>query len=122
MDVDPTVLPPETRLGGLDLREPSTKRKRRVEHHAAARKPKKKKKQIERRLEDFEEDEIYDLELGVNTAIGKMNGSLLADYIARRTKFFGVDLSLVELEDRRIPGTHGNQMSTRLNPFSTRAD
>jgi hypothetical protein len=33
-----------------------------------------------------------------------MDGRLLADYVAQRTKRFGGDLSLVELEDRHIPG------------------
>ncbi|KAI4248429.1 MAG: hypothetical protein L6R40_000988 [Gallowayella cf. fulva] len=40
---------------------------------------------------------------GINSAIGKMDSCLLADYIAQRTKKFGGDLSLVELGDMHIP-------------------
>ncbi|KAL8675251.1 MAG: hypothetical protein Q9168_000371 [Polycauliona sp. 1 TL-2023] len=39
----------------------------------------------------------------INTAISKMDSRILADYIAQRTKRFGEDLSLVELEDMHIP-------------------
>ena len=117
----PAVLLPGVRPDGLDSCEPSAKRKRDQEHRSAARKPKRKKKQKMAQLEDSEADETFDLKAGVNTAIGKMNSSLLADYVARRTKRFGPDLSLVELEDRHIPGTHGIYMSARLHPFSIRS-
>lgn len=48
-------------------------------------------------------DEI-DGDLHVNPAIARMDGALLADHIARQTKRFEKDISVVELEDRRIPG------------------
>jgi len=41
---------------------------------------------------------------GLNTAIGRMNASHLADYIVKQTKKFQPELSVVELEDRRVPG------------------
>jgi len=50
------------------------------------------------------EDGDLDVQSGINNAIGRMDGRLLADYVAQRTKRFGGDLSLVELEDRHIPG------------------
>lgn len=43
-------------------------------------------------------------ELGLNLAIGRMDSKLLADYMAQRTKRFEPDLSMVELEDRYVPG------------------
>jgi len=41
---------------------------------------------------------------GLNTAIGRMDASHLADYVAKQTKKFQPELSVVELEDRRVPG------------------
>jgi len=51
-------------------------------------------------------DPLYadlDEENGINPAIGKMDPSLLADFIARQTKKHEPELSVVELEDRRVP-------------------
>ena len=59
-------------------------------------------------------DESIDLENGVDMAIGKLDGQLLADYVAQRTKRFQCDLSLVEVEDKRIPGTWHSSL-TRVN-------
>ncbi|KAL8641536.1 MAG: hypothetical protein Q9226_008620, partial [Calogaya cf. arnoldii] len=44
-----------------------------------------------------------DTDSDINTAIGKMDNRLLADYVAQRTKRFGEDLSPVELEDMHVP-------------------
>lgn len=41
---------------------------------------------------------------GLNTAIGRMDASHLADFIVKQTKRFQPELSVVELEDRRVPG------------------
>ena len=49
-------------------------------------------------------DDEIDEENQINRAISKMDGRLMADYIARQTKRFEPNLSTVELEDRRIPG------------------
>ncbi len=51
-----------------------------------------------------EQDLDLDVEGSINVAIGKMGRSLLADYIAQRTKRFQRDLSAVELDDLHIPG------------------
>ena len=59
------------------------------------------------------EDERLDLEHGLNLAIGKLDSRLQADYVAQRTKRFSSELSLVELEDRHIPGTDGVDASGR---------
>ena len=50
------------------------------------------------------EDKDLDLDQGINHTIAKLDNRLLADYIARRVKHFSPDLSLVEVEDRCIPG------------------
>ena len=59
------------------------------------------------------EDENLDLEHGLNLAIGKLDSRLQADYVAQRTKRFSSELSLVELEDRHVPGTDGIDTSGR---------
>ena len=51
------------------------------------------------------EDNNLGLGRGLNLAISKLDSRLLADYVAKRTKSSFPDLSLVELEDRYIPGT-----------------
>lgn len=65
------------------------------------------------------DDEEYDMERQVYKTIAHMDGKLLADYHARQVKRFEPDLSLVELEDRRVPGTHlfyqGRQARQALN-------
>ena len=65
------------------------------------------KRKTPKNSEVFKSDENnnLDLERGLNLAIGKLDGRLLADYIAKRMKRFFPDLSLVELEDRCISGT-----------------
>lgn len=40
---------------------------------------------------------------GIDESIGKMNPSLLADYIAKKIKWSFRDLSIVELEDHYLP-------------------
>ena len=52
------------------------------------------------------EDESLDTEQALNTAIGKLDGRLLADYVAQRTKRFAPDLSILEMEDQYLPGMH----------------
>ena len=46
-----------------------------------------------------------DAEMSVNTAFSRMDSELLADYVAQRTRKYESDLSVVELQDRYIPGT-----------------
>ena len=58
-----------------------------------------------------DEDEDLDLKQGLNLAIGRFDSRLQADYVAQRTKRFSSDLSLVELEDRHIPGNCAMTMS-----------
>lgn len=60
---------------------------------------KRRKKAAERG--DYDE---IDEERQINPAIALMDGSLLADHVARQIKRFDKDLSAVELEDKRLPG------------------
>ena len=82
---------------------PTTKRKRSTDDNSetAPLKPAKRKKvKKAKRVED----ENLDLEHGLNLAIGKLDSRLQADYVAQRTKHCSSELSLVELEDRHVPG------------------
>lgn len=78
------------------------KRKRTAEDSSARIKtPRTEKSQISRPSYV----QALDLEKGVNTAIKNLDSHLLADYIAQKTKRFDDNLTVVELEERRIPGT-----------------
>ncbi len=80
-----------------------TKRKRSTDDkfETAPFKPAKRKKvKKPKRIED----ENLDLEHGLNLAIEKLDSRLQADYVAQRTKHCSYELSLVELEDRHVPG------------------
>lgn len=92
---------------------PHGKRKRSVDdenHELTVKAPAKRKKSKKAKLD---EDENLDLKKGLNLAIGKLDSRLLADYVAQRTKRFSTDLSLVELEDRHIPGIFGSEYYSR---------
>lgn len=94
------LLPPSS----VSASPPSTKRRREYDGEgevtpAARRKAKKPKKAKPA------DDADVDLENGVNNALGRMDNRLLADYVAQKTKRFESSLSLVELEDKHIPGT-----------------
>lgn len=86
-------------LSDSDARTPQTsnKRKRDTEGKKSAKRRKlKKPKDVD--------DEALDVELGVNHAIAHMDSRLMADHMAQRTRRFQPDLSLVEVEERYIPG------------------
>ena len=63
----------------------------------------KKKHKKRKRMEDDAEREL-DLEKGINLTFVEMNSSLLADHVACQTKKFNPKMSMIELEDRRLPG------------------
>ena len=65
----------------------------------------KTKKRRKATRNDFARDETLNLDLGLNTAIGRLDNQLLADLIAQKVKNANPDLSIVELEERRVPGT-----------------
>lgn len=101
-------------VGGVPLIEslsrspsPSLKSssKRKIEDHSDSKKVAKTSKKLKRtkRPKDINEDDL-DVELGINRAFSQMDGQMLADYMAQRTKRFEPNLSTVELEDLYLPG------------------
>ena len=50
------------------------------------------------------EERDLDLVQGLNLTIAKLDNRLLADYVAKKTKWFSPNLSLLELEDMCISG------------------
>lgn len=78
------------------------KRERGENEDLSAKKAAKKIKSKKSRQVD---DGYLDLEQAPNTAIGNLNNHLAADYIAQQDKRYGKNLSALEMEDRRIPGT-----------------
>lgn len=84
----------------------SNKRKRDAEGKKSAKRRKLKKPK------DVHDEEL-DEELGVNHAIAHMDSRLMADHIAQRVRKFQPDLSLVEVEERYIPGKISHAMRYR---------
>lgn len=80
----------------------SGKRKRDDENDG--KKAKRKKTFKKKKPKDISDDDL-DEKLGLNLAIGRMDGQLLVDHVAQRTKKFEPELSTVEREDRYLPGT-----------------
>ena len=94
---------------------PISKRKRITDDNleTAPLKPAKRKKvKNSKRVED----ENLDLDHGLNLALGKLDSRLQADYVAQRTKYYSSKLSLVELEDRHVPGMK-SMISPKRNTY-----
>jgi hypothetical protein len=62
----------------------------------------KKRKRAKKVSEDAAYSSIVD---GIDEAIGKMDGRLLADFFAKKAKRHDKDLTAVELDDIFVPGT-----------------
>lgn len=102
-------------VGGVPLIEPlsrsvspsnQTSGKRKRSESASGKKP-KKKRAFKKQPKDINDDDL-DEKLGLNLAIGRMDGQLLVDHVAQRTKRFEPELSVVEMEDRYLPGSRSN--------------
>ena len=76
---------------------------RKRKHDAAGKDPPAKPTSARKRRARVEDDS-FDLVAGINLEFSNMDSQLLADYVAKRTRDFERDLSLVELEDKYIPG------------------
>jgi protein CMS1 len=79
----------------------TSKKRKRGDSEQVAKKAAKKTKS--KNAKAAAEDEL-DVEAGLNNAFSHMDGQLLADYMAQRTRKFESDLSSIELEDKFIPG------------------
>lgn len=64
--------------------------------------PRKKNKKHRKKVREDEAD--LDVEAGLNRAFERMDGQLLADHLAQKTRRFGTDLSPIELSDLYISG------------------
>ncbi|KAL8794784.1 MAG: hypothetical protein Q9195_002738 [Heterodermia aff. obscurata] len=76
-----------------------------------------KKRRSEKTNPSVGEVGILDNERGINSAIGKMDRQLIADWVAQRIRRFAPDMSVVELEDQYLPGRNGT-MSLSTTDFS----
>lgn len=87
------------------LRSPSPAKggKRKREDDVEPKQSKRAEKRKNKKPKNADNEDLNE-ELGLNLAIGRMDSQLLADYMAQRTKRFEPDLSMVELEDRYVPG------------------
>lgn len=73
-------------------------KKRKLQDDDKPRKKQKKQKKVR------EDQGDLDVEAGLNRAFERMDGQLVADHIAQKTRRFGTDLSPVELSDLYISG------------------
>ena len=60
------------------------------------------------------EDEHINLDLGLNLAVGRLDNQLLADLITQKIKKADPDLSIVEIEELRIPCTSASNHNSCL--------
>ncbi|KAK3906601.1 U3-containing 90S pre-ribosomal complex subunit-domain containing protein [Staphylotrichum tortipilum] len=79
-------------------------------------KPRKKQKK-QKKVRDDEGD--LDMEAGLNRGFERMDGQLLADHIAQKTRRFGTDLSPVELSDLYISANTIRDSTSWKEPRST---
>ena len=94
------VLPLSLRPAKLKRTADDSSASGKIKTHKKKKKKKKKKSENSRP----KDDQALDLEKGVNTAIGNLDSQLLADYVAQKTKRFDDNLTMVELEEKHIPG------------------
>ena len=72
----------------------------------------KAKKKRKKNKTGTSKDENFDADLGLNVTIGRLDNQLLADLIAQKIKKADPDLSMVELEELRIPCTSASRHSS----------
>ena len=77
----------------------SNPKKRAAESTAPAKQSKKRKTKSQQ-----QDDELLDMQLGINTLFSRMDNQLLADHLAQKLSRFGGDLSSVELADLTVSG------------------
>ena len=114
--LSPSPGPNDNAPSSSPSRTAKRKRSTKDDQEAMSIKPAKRKKAKKAKPD---EDENLDLKQGLNLAIGKLDSRIQADYVAQRTKRFSSDLSLVELEDRHIPGKCVMTMS-EVNCYNSR--
>lgn len=89
------------------ISETATNRKRKFgnESNKARRKKAKQAKKVAIAAESglVQDEDDIDEEKQINRALGRMDGALLTDYLARTVKRFAPKLSQVEMEDLRVP-------------------
>ena len=97
----------------------SIKRKQSVENNQDQKISKRaiKKRRSEKTDPSAGEVGILDLDQGINSAIGKMDNQLIADWVAQRIRRFAPDLGVLELENQYLPGRNGT-MSLYTIDFS----
>ena len=88
--------------------------KRKHEEDPEVQPPSKRSRKRNRTKKSQYADEEIDEANGLNLALGRMNPDLLADYVGKKTKRFEDKATLIELEERRIPGEKPLSLSLAL--------
>ncbi|KAL2161301.1 hypothetical protein VTH06DRAFT_8521 [Thermothelomyces fergusii] len=87
-------------------------KKRKLQDDEKPRKKHKKHKKVR------EDEADLDVEAGLNRAFERMDGQLLADHLAQKTRRFGTDLSPVELSDLYISANYIRDSTSWEKPRS----
>jgi U3-containing 90S pre-ribosomal complex subunit len=77
---------------------------KREENNAVEEVKSEKKTKRKKKRHSISDHIDFDEEHGLNKRIAQMDGHMLVDYIAAKSKRFEPDLTTVELEERYIPG------------------
>ena len=56
----------------------------------------------------------FDTDKNIDSALGSLDSQLLADYLVQKVRQYEPDLSLVEIEEKRIPGHDTLSLSFRI--------
>ena len=107
----PDMLPSDT--SQVVPASPPSKRKR-IETNgsisAVAKAPKRKKS----KNRSSTHDQGLDMENNISTIVRDLNNQLMADYVAQKIRRHGSDLSLIELEEKYIPGNFNRNAISSL--------
>lgn len=103
---DTSSPPSRSSAGQLELKsapEPSTRKRKKTGQNENM--PRKKAAKADAHIQATKSDtDAPEEQAGIDDAFAKMDGPLLSDYLAQKTRKFEKHLSVVELEDRHIPG------------------
>ncbi|KAI5801704.1 U3-containing 90S pre-ribosomal complex subunit-domain containing protein [Peziza echinospora] len=106
-DDAPVLAPPSPSSGAVAAIEAVTQSKSKRKREAEKLKKHKKRRELGDEGEDDESHLIIDPtgRSGINTAIGKLDPSLIADFVGQKIRHFEKELSSIEMEDRYLPAS-----------------
>lgn len=96
--------------------EEKSRKRRSQDAGGAAPKKRQRRRRAPREEDGGDDDADIDVAAGVNRAFERMDGQLLADRLAQKTRRFGTDLSQIELSDLYVPAGAVRDTGSWLKP------